>query len=222
MGVFRFKKIKQFKVENNGKWNFIKEHILNEEKPYNQIYLIKDSIIFYNDYPPELEIKKINMIHPSIYSTHKFPMNQDFTNAFFMNNKGNIVASNNGVAYLYYYKDRIDFFDFDLNLIQTSEAAGFKEHIDNKEIEKSILYHTSHYGGEKYLYTINMKSSLKNAEKKYCNFEIFNWNGDAIRTYKLFPAINIFVVDEKFNKIYGYNYDLPNSFYVYNLPLDNK
>lgn len=213
-GNSNLKKIKQFKVNKSGKWRFIKEYYLKENKAYNQLFTT-DSFAFYSEYPPMLILKRINLQNMNEDRYHEFKMNRSISESFFEPNRGDLCGYKNKLAYLYYYKNRIDFLDSNLN-ISKSYTQTNKTNINTNNHNESFIYYKSYFAGIEHLYAINHNDKLKN-RKKTCKLEIFTWNGILSKKIYLNPSIDIFAVDETDNILYGYNYDTPDIFYKYNL-----
>lgn len=221
-GYADLKKIKQFKTNKKGDLYFLEEFHLDENKAYNQLFKIRDSIVFYNDYPPYLTLKKINLNTSKNQEYYKYKMDKDITNSFFMDNKGDLCISDNHIAYLYYYKHKIDFFDLNLNLIKSYNGSSKKIEINTKDMKESVVYYIHSFAGYKYLYAINNAQPLKNKKESICTLEIFDWYAKMISSIQLKPSVDIFVVDEKRNILYGYNYSIPDYFHQYDLNFINK
>ena len=66
-----------------------------------------------------MSIERVNLYDLSKTKQLKFDKDKEITESFFQMNKGDLLASDSGIAYLYYYKDQIDFYDFDLILIKS-------------------------------------------------------------------------------------------------------
>lgn len=211
------KKIKTFRVDKTGAWHSISEQLLPENQAYNQLFIADDSLAYYNAYPPSLTLKKINL-HTGMYEKeHTFEMDKESGKAFFAKNKGDLAVSGRHIAYLYYYADRIDFFDPDFRLQATYRGPHTQSAIEERDMRESIVYYLVSFAGEKYLYAVNHGRPLKYSTPESCTLEIFDWNGRLKKTVRLSPAVDLFAVDEKNNQVYGYNHSRPDHFYRYSL-----
>lgn len=80
-----------------------------------------------------------------------------------------------------------------------------------------VYNYITSFAGEKYLYAINHAQAFKNKKTHACTLEIFSWDGRLNSTVELSPAVDIFVVDEKNQLLYGYNYNRPDYFYQFDI-----
>lgn len=220
-GYADLKKIKQFRVDKTGLWSFVEEYNLTEYKAYNQLFAINDSLAYYNNHPPLLTLKRVDLKAGGNEKEHVFEMDQSRGNAFFMSNKGDLSVSAHSVAYLYYYKNRIDFFDLDFNLIKSYKGTNRKVSVDTQDMRESIVYYIGSFAGEQFLYAINHSQAFKYKKEQACTLEVFTWNGELVSTVELSPAVDIFVVDEGNQLLYGYNYNQPDYFFQYDIKPDS-
>ena len=213
-GYTDFRKIKQYYVDSFGNFLFKKEFMLEENKAYNQLFTKKDSFAFYNDFPPSLALRRVDLDSKN-EKEYSFEIDQEEGYTFFNKNKGDLCVSNNGIAYLYYYKNRIDFFDFEFNLLE-SYIQNEDVHIDIQNWNNNVVYYVSSFSGNRYLYAINHsnKLSVKSTETQ---LEVFDWKGSFVRSYILKPAVDLFVVDEEHNILYGFDSENPDFICKYKL-----
>lgn len=211
------KKIKEFKVDPDGSWHFIREYRLPENKAYNQLFKANASVAYYNDYPPALILRKINLDKSRHEKEYAFEMEKERGEAFFMKNKGDLSGSGSHLAYLYYYAGRIDFFDPDFNLINTYTGPASESSIDGRSFQESVVHYLASFAGQHHLYAIHHGAKLKYKSSRFSTLEIFDWKGQLKSTVELSPAVDLFVVDEKNHLLYGYNNSRPDCFYRYKL-----
>lgn len=212
------KLISQFEVNKDGNWFFRKSFELKENKPYNQARLLKDSFFIYNEFPPKLSIEKINLYDQDKTKHLKFDIDKEIKESFFQKNKGDLLASNNGIAYLYYYKDQIDFYDLNLNILVSHSNENSRVDVNSENYKNSQVYYVNSYAGDKYLYASKRGKPLSVLlNTSFGCIEVYDWNGNKITEFKPNPTPNLFVVDEKNSVLYGYNYDYPDCFFKYDL-----
>lgn len=211
------KKIKEFKVDPAGSWHFIREYRLPENKAYNQIFKANDSTAYYNDYPPALILRKINLNQSRNEKEYAFEMDKPRGEAFFMKNKGDLAGAGSHLAYLYYYSDRIDFFNPDFQVVATYTGPGGESSIESGNMQDNVVHYIGSFAGEHYLYAIHHGAKLKYKSGQFSTLEIFDWKGQLKSTVELSPAADLFVVDEKNQLLYGYNNTRPDCFYRYSL-----
>lgn len=215
-GYTDLRKVKLCQVDTSGVFTTMAEFMLPENKAYNQLFTLGDSVAFYNDFPPNLTLKKLDLKQGKELKEHTFEMDQSKGNSFFAQNKGDLCVSSKGLAYLYYYKDRIDFFNLDFQLVQTHAPQKVKQQIDTQDWQNSTIYYIASYAGDQYLYAIKLADRL-NANAKDCTLEIFGWDGTLINSYSLNPVIDLFVVDESNQMLYGVNREWPDYIYKFKL-----
>lgn len=215
-GYTDLRKVKLCQVDTSGVFTTVAEFMLPENKAYNQLFTLGDSVAFYNDFPPNLTLKKLDLKQGKELKEHTFEMDQSKGNSFFTQNKGDLCVSSKGLAYLYYYKDRIDFFDLDFQPVQTHAPQKVKQQIDTQDWQNSTIYYIASYARDQYLYAIKLADRL-NANAKDCTLEIFGWDGTLINSYSLNPVIDLFVVDESNQMLYGVNREWPDYIYKFKL-----
>lgn len=217
-GLSDLRQIRQFDVNKDGKWIFRKSFELIDSKPYNQPYLLRDSFFVYNEFPPELSIEKISLYNKAKTKQLKFEMDKEIRESFFQANKGDLLASDKGIAYLYYYKDQIDFYDFDLNLLVSHIDKNSHVDVNDKNYKESQVYYVNSYAGDKFLYASKRGKSLSLLiDSSLGCIEVYDWSGNKITEFKLNPTPNQFVVDEINSVIYGCNYDYPDCLFKYDI-----
>ncbi|MCD7849984.1 MAG: hypothetical protein LUH63_09750 [Parabacteroides sp.] len=106
---------------------------------------------------------------------HEFKMSRSTSESFFEPNRGDLCGYKNKLAYLYYYENRIDFLDNNLNILK-SHIQSNQSNIDIKNHNESIIYYRSCFAGTGHLYAINHNDKSKN-RKKICTLEVFTWDG---------------------------------------------
>lgn len=216
-GYADLRRIQQYQVDTSGVFTKVAEFKLPENKAYNQLFTLGDSLAFYNDFPPSLTLKKMDLKQGGKeIKEHQFKMAQDEGKSFFAKNKGDLCLSSKGLAYLYYYQNRVDFFDLDFNFIKSVSKPSGETVIDSQNWQNSLVYYIASYAGEKYLYAIKLVNQL-NAKHKDCTLDIFDWNGTLITSYSIKSVIDVFVVDEQNKILYGMNKEWPD--YIYKIQL---
>ena len=215
-GYADFKKIKEFKVNKKGQLTFLKEYKVKKNIAFNQLSVVNDSLLFHNIFPKELKIEKINL-RTGESQTHGFEEDQNRDNFYFNQNKGEVRASGEHIAYLYAFKDRIDFFDLDFNLKHTYEGSANEAHIDTRDYTACFGHYRYSFAGDRYLYAINHNQKVGFRNDTACTLEIFTWDGRFVTKVQLKPSVDLMVVDEKNQQLYGYNQSMPDAFYRYDL-----
>ncbi|GHT71885.1 hypothetical protein FACS189455_4580 [Bacteroidia bacterium] len=217
-GCSNSKQINQYKVLNNGDVALHNKINMNKLHIFNNFHLVKDSFILYNEIPETLSIKKMSLYDPEKVGHIYFEQNQKAV--CFDENFGNLAASSNGIAYLYQYKDRIDFFDLDFNLKRTVENKKNKTSSINQTPQgfgENVIYYAAYYSGQKSLYVLYKGFSLLSPQNRTSNILEYDWEGNKIAEYHLDAAISIFAVDESSKKIIGYHPNKQDVFLCFDL-----
>lgn len=217
-GLSNLRIIKQFQVTNQGDWVFKKGFELKDNKAYNQPYLLRDSFLFYNEFPPQLSVERVYLYDLSKTKQLKFDKDKEITESFFQMNKGDLLASDSGIAYLYYYKNRIDFYDFDLNIIKSHSNKESSVRVNRQNYNESLVYYVNSYAGNKFLYALKRGKPLSLLmDSSFDCMEIYDWKGNMVTEFKLNPTPDLFVVDEMNSIIYGCNYNYPDYIFRYDI-----
>lgn len=207
-GYSDLRKIEKFNVNKQGKLSFLNEYKLKDSKGYNESHLVKDSFFIYNNVPESFSIKKININTSEEVGEFNFEINKEIKEILNQDNKGNIAASDNGIAYLFYYKDQINFYDLNLNQVN-SIIVNTNIERDLQNYKKSKVYYTQSYSGNNYLYALYKGTDLQDNSFAGNCIEVYSWKGDKIARYYLDMYIAYFVVDENNSRIYAYSAENP-------------
>ena len=100
--------IKQFSITQSGELIFKKDIDLAYYESFNQMHLIRDSLLIYSAIPSEFSIKKYN-IHTNTIKGEINIKKDDHAESFFYSNRGNVAANDSlitQVSHLYYSKLR--------------------------------------------------------------------------------------------------------------------
>jgi hypothetical protein len=194
------------------------EFRLKENDAYNNSHLVKDSFFVYNLMPQEMGIGRIDLYNDMAIVKKTYPMDQDPAYSFYNSTMGTVAASDAGIAYLYEYRNEIDFYDTSLNMKSAKSSDKNRFHVDKQNREDNILYYLSAFAGERYLYALNYGDRQKSAARPSASLlEVYDWEGNRVGQFRLNPPLDLFVVDESSRTLYGYNAQLPDSFYKYSL-----
>ncbi|GHT65360.1 hypothetical protein AGMMS50239_24950 [Bacteroidia bacterium] len=200
-----------------------KEFVMSEYQGYNQIHLIRDSFLVFSAIPTKFLLGKINLYDQMQVNEYNLKLNPDVKEVFFQDNMGVLSASDEGIAFLYKYKNKIDFFDTNFNLITSTNSDAKKLAVSTdpslSSFAENINCYNGYYSGHKYLYALYFGYSFEDSKKpeyKPC-VEKYDWKGKKIAKYNLDVRINLFAVNEDTNKLYGYNSSDEDYFYEFDL-----
>ena len=190
----------------------------------SNLVVSKDSLFIFDEYPPEpaLNVHHLSGDHPVF--TWKYGSKSD--NIFLNEDRGTLRANDSHVIFLYNYKDRIDFMDWNLKLKKRLNYQK-NESVIQDFMDITVYYNSGAYLGEKFLYALrlgmsNREYTIKRQQnEEVLELEVFDLNGTPICRYTFSePAPTEFVVDERTFMLYGYRgSDIDNDFIsVYPLP----
>lgn len=166
----------------------------------------------------EISILTYDLAEGTLLNQHKMKLNRDITEDFYQENRGITAAGKEGVvAYAYRFKNRIDFFKQDekgeLKLIcavgdptNTNAKKDFRNYSELKNYYVNLTATANHF------YALCRNGNEKTDE---LTLEVYNAQGKPVAAYRFDTAPILFCVDEKNGYIYGYRYDLPDTFLRY-------
>ena len=136
--------------------------------------------------------------------------------SYYQENRGIPAASGqNTVAYAYRFKNRIDFFSLDernrLKDIQTVEGELRVPDETNRHTQPEQYYINVIATRDKYY------ALFRKGDKKQDVLEVYTATGEPIVTYTFDIAPLLYCVDEDKGLLYGYRYDMPDTFLLYQL-----
>jgi hypothetical protein len=220
-GFSELKKIKQFDVTNVADITLIKEFVLSYPTGYNDMHIVKDSFLIYSEFPEKLAMTKMNLYNQEDKIEYNFKENpKTGKEMFFQDNQGHLAASDKGIAYLYYYKNKIDFFDLNLSLVGTTNSKNINPSIivDINLAGENTVYYKQFYSGKESLYVHYKGFPSKNDNLNHgACIEQYDWRGNKIAQYNLDVPIDIFVVNESQSKLYTYSQADEDCFYEFDL-----
>ena len=137
----------------------------------------------------------------------------------------------NRFAYAYRYYRRILFSDLNADSIRVvkfnaPEYDPLTDGVADGENLNTAYYHNKAASGEKYIYFTYLGKKVEEISKEQNNgvytqyLEVWDWNGNPIRKFKLDQFGHI-TVDEKNNKLYLVSREHEYPFFVYDLELSN-
>jgi hypothetical protein len=191
--------IRRFRLDNDKQLAFEQEYKLARNEIMNQMHVVDDSMLVYNDNNFNLALKKIDLKTGKMVATLDLGK-EDHPDAFFYKNRGYMAANDQYIVYVYVYKKQIDVY-------RASDFSLYKRIVDDSAPSRVVIGHqkecTSYYGmpfaGRDCFYTLC-------EDGKETVLEVFDYEGHAIAKYHFDIVPYTYVVDEKQNMLYGYNY----------------
>lgn len=179
-------------------------NIFNTGEPMNNVYSYNKYLIYNNIF--QLNICKYNFDNNSTEVLYSFPKD-DHPESFFYSNKGTLVANDSIMVYAYFYKDKIDFIDFDGNLKKSILGEKQKPHININNFKSNTNTFINAFASKSYIFLLyrglNYEDFMKNPYKD--KLLIYDNHGNYINEYRFDISPILFVFDEVNNILYGYN-----------------
>ncbi len=203
--------IKCFVLRDSHSLSFSHEYTLPFYESFNQMHIIKDSILVYSAIPGEFAIKKIDLRKGK--ELGKISIEKDeHPESFFYKNRGIIAVNDSFIVYGYTYKKQIDIYDVnDFRLKRRIMDGDMEPNIRIGDFENNINYYINIVAGRNFFYAL-----CQGEEKKFC-LEKFDYEGHSIAKYKFDVVPYMFDIDEDDNCIYGFNYQNEDYFYRYSM-----
>lgn len=203
--------IKRFGIKDNGDLVLKRKYKLETYESFNQMHVIKDSILIYSAIPNEFAIKKNDLNTGKLLDKISIKTD-DHRESFFYSNRGYVAANDSVIVYAYVYKKQIDIYSVDdLSLYKSLRGDYKPQHIIIGDFENNINYYLYIVAGEKYFY------ALCKDEEGIVRLEVFDYDGHSVMRYNFDIVPDLFEVDESKGYIYGYNYRLEDYLLKYNL-----
>jgi len=199
----------------------------------NRPYILHDSLIVYDEFIPEAAVKIRNLYTNAVTRTLPYG-STSLEDRFYDPNMGGLYANDSCIAFAYKYQDKIDFYDWQFNLIQSvnhqqSEPVIYKE--ESKYLD-NVHYYGYSYMGRNYFYTLYRgvrnkvfyADSLQIYKTLYdygmsCEvLEVYDLDGRAVCRFRFADMTpSAFVVDEEQNILLGQRLAYPDSLLLYHL-----
>jgi len=234
MDVDNKNEIRKYMIDSIGYPVLLQTGFAGVNTAMNRPYILNDSLIVYDEFVPEASLKIYNM------HTHKEERVLQYgatslDDRFFDKKMGGLYANDSCMAFAYKYQDRIDFYDWQFNLIR-SVNHQLSDPVIHKEKEnylKNIHYYGYSYMGRNYFYTLyrGISNSIFYSDSLayYLDLlydygltrdvlEVYDLNGEPVCRFRfndVAPAV--FVVDEEQNILMGHRVAYTDSLLLYHL-----
>lgn len=170
---------------------------------FNQMHIIGDSILLYNDCAYGLGIKKYHLLKKQELDHISFL--EDNTNTPTCNsNWGTMTASDSVIVYAYSNKRQIDLYDVH-TLKLKKRIIGDYEYVKPSNPMTDIYQYVNVVGTGKYFYVLYNGFSPEESATKSSIIEVYDYAGNPVVEYSFdFSPSTEFCVDEKNGMIYSY------------------
>ncbi|MCD8093623.1 MAG: hypothetical protein LUF01_12650 [Bacteroides sp.] len=204
-------KIKRFALGKSDGICFEEEYNLANYESFNQMYIVKDSILVYSAIPSEFALKKVNLNTQKELGRITFEPD-DHEETFFYKNRGIMAANDSLIIYAYCYKKQIDFYHVDdmkccLRLVKNNAPVS----VTVGDLQHNINYYIDIVAGKYFLYAL-----CQEGDNERC-LEVFDYSGHSIAKYRFDVTPELFDVDERNGILYGYNSNIEDYLLRYSL-----
>lgn len=201
--------IKRFSLNEDGRLNFKNKYELATYESFNQMHVIRDSILIYSAIPTEFAIKKINLNTGKLLDKISIET-EKHRESFFYSNRGYVAANDSFIVYPYVYKKQIDIYSIDsLTLCKRIIGDYSFQEIKIGDFENNRIYYLNVVAGRKNFY------ALCKGEEGDVFLEVFDYEGHSKARYRFDVVPYQFEVDEERGYIYGYNNEFEDYFLKY-------
>ena len=232
MDVNRKNEMRKYRLNSSGHSVLLQSGFTGVTSSMNRPYILRDSLIVYDEFFPEASIKIHNLYTNKLARTLPYGATS-LNDRFFDKNMGGLYANDSCIVFAYKYQNRIDFYDWQLNLRRSVNRQHSNPIINQQNRINNILYYGHSFMGQNYFYTLfrgvshkvfRTDSLLNRSGRSYIYgltrdiLEVYDMDGLLVCRFHfddIAPAI--FVVDEKRNRLLGYREVYPDSLLVYQL-----
>jgi hypothetical protein len=196
-------RIKQFSISPSRELHFKQDIDLALYESFNQMHIVRDSLLIYSAIPSDFSIKKYNLRSHDMEGKIDIKKD-DHAESFFYSNRGMVAANDSFIIYSYLYKNQIDIYNVDdLKLYRRIVGDYSRNRIVIGDFENNINHYLSVLAGKKYFYALYNGNIASN--EKDCAIEVFDYGGNPIKRYLFDIVPFLFEIDEENGYIYGYN-----------------
>ena len=233
MDVNNKNEIRKFEIDVLGRSILLQTGYAGTANAMNRPYILQDSLILFDEFVPEASLKIRNMYTNS--EARDYPYGStSLDDRFFDQNMGGAYANDSCIAFAYKYQDRIDFYDWQFNLIRSVNHQQSKPliHKEKRKYLNNVHYYGYSYMGRNYFYTLysgvsnkRFRSDSLQVFEEFYEYginrnvlEVYDLNGNPICRFSFDDiAPSKFVVDEVQNVLLGHRNAYPDSLLVYRL-----
>jgi hypothetical protein len=209
--------IKQLSIDSTFNFQVKSEYRLPAYEAFNQMHIVQDSLLIYNNIGTELSVVKINL--KNHHETEKISIDtEDHNESFFYANRGIIAANDRFIVYVFLFKKQI--YIYDVNTLKLTAKLIGVDNLPSITIGdfNNIAYrYTNVFAGEKYFYALYNKNN--DYPFSQCVIEVFGYDGKQVIEYIINESIFHFAIDEVNSMMYAYDGTDENNLLRYALPL---
>ena len=233
MDVNHKNEIRKYQIDSTGQPILLQSCFAGISSSMNRPYILHDSLIVYDEFIPEASIKIHNLFTNSTECVLPYGTTS-YNERFFDKNMGGLYANDSCIVFAYKYQDRIDFFDWKLNLKKSVNNQQKEPEISIPNWRNNISYYGNSYMGQNYFYTLYRGVSNKVFRSdsllnhQFNNFYLYGITRDVLEVYEFDGkpvcryyfedvAPGVFAVDEELNKLVGFRIGFENALLVYQL-----
>jgi hypothetical protein len=184
----------------------VEEFRLANYEAYNQMHIVKDSILIYN-LSDDLIIKKIKLKDGKEIDRIELKKD-DHNEPYYYSNNGILAANDQYIAYAYRYKKQIDIYDIATMKLTTRLIGEYKFKMPEVNGSNKI-YYINIVAGKNYFYALTAVDDNKYMDSNNTTInralEVYDYDGNPVVKYSFDISPLLFIVDEENNHIYGYD-----------------
>jgi len=233
MDVNNKNEIRKYVIDTLGHIGLLQTGYAGMNSAVNLPYILHDSLLLYDEFIPEAAIKIRNLYTNAVTRTLPYGRTS-LDDRFFDLNMGGLYANDSCMAFAYKYQDKIDFYDWQFNLIRSVNHQQYAPVIyrEKGNYLNNVHYYGYSYMGRNYFYTLyrGVSNKIFRSDSLHVYREMFEYGiaRDVLEVYDLngYPvclfrfddvAPSRFVIDEEQNVLLGFRRSFVDSLLVYRL-----
>ena len=197
--------INKYKIDSLGNPFLINTFTCQNSKHtiFNQMQIIQDSILLYNNCAYGLGIVKYDL--RTNKELNDIPFKEDNKHIPTCNsNWGTMTANDSVIVYVYSNKRQIDLYDVNTLALKKRIIGNYK-YVKPSNPMTDIYYYVNVIGTDKYFYAMYCGLPYQESKENTNTLEVYDYEGNPIIKYSFdFSPSTEFCVDEKNGMIYSY------------------
>lgn len=214
-GYSKLNLVRRFAIDSNAHIVKKKDYHLKKYETFNQMHLIRDSILVYSLVPTQYVIQEYDLKNQEYSGKIELKPDQDNDNPSLYSNRGVMTANDSSIVYVYNFKRQIDIYDSETLSLKKTLAGNYTYQKPTNHFNENVKYYLDVIPGKKYFYALYRGDSEKNAAENTDAVEVFTYDGTPVIRYKFDISPDIFYVDEENGVMYGYVYKYPDVLFKY-------
>ncbi|MCL2739230.1 MAG: hypothetical protein FWE30_07265 [Bacteroidales bacterium] len=237
MDVNNKNEVRKYSIDSLGQPILLQTGFAGVNTAMNRPYILHDSLIVYDEFVPEASLKIYNLHTNTEILTLPYGTTS-INDRFFDKNMGGLYANDFCMAFAYKYQDRVDFYDWQFNLIRSVNNQKSEPEINIRNDifaprPNNINYYGFSFMGRNYFYTLYRGVTNKVFRSDSLPIlggldhiygitrdvlEVYDMDGQPVCRFRFNDvAPEVFVVDEEQNILYGYRQAFPATLLAYHL-----